>query len=79
MSCLKNNTQLRVPATEIAGRMNDLVLRFPPSFQNKIDMLQRISTDEAERRQLQQEIDTKAAHIDDREREIASIKQMNES
>ena len=78
MSCLKNNPQLRVPATEIAGRMNDLVLRFPPSFQNRIDMLQRISADEAERGQLQQEIDTKAAQINDKERDITSIMQMNE-
>ena len=73
MSCLKNNPQLRVPAMEIAGRMNDLVLRFPPSFQNRIDMLQRISTDEAERGQLQQVIDTKAAQIDDNKREISSM------
>ena len=78
MSCLKNNPQLRVPATEIVGRMNDLVLRFPPSFQNRIDMLQRISADEAERGQLQQEIDTKVAQIDDKEREITSIMQTNE-
>ena len=79
MSCLKNNPQLRVPATEITGRMNDLVLRFPPSFQNRIDMLQRISADEAERGQLQQEIDTKAAQIDDNKRDIASIMQTNET
>ena len=78
MSCLKNNPQLRVPATEIVGRMNDLVRRFPPSFQNRIDMLQRISADEAERGQLQQEIVTKAAQIDDKERENTSIMQTNE-
>ena len=78
ISCLKNNPQLRVPATEIAGRTNDLVLRFPPYLQNRIDMLQRISADEAERGQLQQEIDTKAAQIDDKERENTSIMQTNE-
>ena len=70
-SCLKNNPQLRVPATEIVERTTDLVIRFSPTFQNRIDMLRRISTDEVTRRYLQQEIDTKVAQIE------ASIMQTN--
>ncbi len=43
MRCLSNNPQQRPRAAEIVGRMVGVVLEHPPSFENRVEMLQRMS------------------------------------
>ena len=73
--CLSNNPSLRPHAPEIVQRMSDLVSRFPASIENRIEMLRGISTNEVERRELQQEVERKAAVIEQKEREKEEIEQ----
>ena len=73
--CLSNNPSLRPHAPEIVQRMSDLVSRYPASFENRIEMLHRISTNEVERRELQHEVERKAAVIAKKEREKEEIEQ----
>ena len=44
LSCLKNNPQRRPRVEEIVGRTGDMIRQFPSSFENRMEMLQRIST-----------------------------------
>ena len=77
--CLSNNPSFRPHTPEIVQRMSDLVSRFPPSFENRIEMLHRISANEMEKRQLQQEVDRKAAEVDQKEEKITTMNRENEN
>ena len=73
MRCLNNNPQRRARAVEIAQRMADLILQFPPSFENRVEMLRRISADITEKRELHQEIRKKASTIEEKQGEIERL------
>ncbi len=55
--CLSNNPDFRPHAPEILGRLRDIVLQHPPSFENRVEMLRRISEDDAQKNDLQQEVE----------------------
>ena len=85
LNCLKNNPQRRPQAEEIVGRMGGVVVQFPPSFENRVEMLQHISELSTEKSWLEQETATKesaleATHtqIEQLTEEKAQIKQHNE-
>ncbi len=46
--CLNNNPQRRPLAAEIVGHMRGVALEHPPSIVNRVEMLQRVNTQEAE-------------------------------
>ena len=71
--CLNNNPQRRARAVEIAQRMADLILQFPPSFENRVEMLRRISADITEKGELHQEIEKKASTIEEKQGEIERL------
>ena len=77
--CLSNNPSLRPHSPEIVERMSDLVSHYPASFENRVEMLHRISASEFEKRELQQEVERKVAVIQEKERENEEIVQEREA
>ncbi len=45
---------------KVVRRLSDIVLCHPPSFKSRVEMLQRISEQDSEKKQLQQEVEEKA-------------------
>ncbi|XP_064385614.1 uncharacterized protein LOC135334389 isoform X2 [Halichondria panicea] len=70
MRCLSNNPQRRPRAAEIVGRMVGVVLEHPPSFENRVDMLQRVSALLTEKRELEEEVVRKDSAIQKKTGEI---------
>ena len=68
--CLSNNPQQRPRAAEIVGRMVHVVLEHPPSFENRVEMLQRVSALLTEKRELEEEVARKYSVIQEKAREI---------
>ena len=77
MRCLNNNPQRRARAVEIVQRMGDLILQFPPSFENRVEMLRRISADIMEKRVLQHEVEKNASKIEEKQGEIERGSEQN--
>ena len=53
--CINNDPQLRPHASEIIGQLAEMVLQFPASFANRLEMLRRIEVQEEEKRTLREE------------------------
>ena len=66
MHCLSNNPQQRPRAAEIVGRMVGVVLEHPPSFENRVEMLQRVSALLTEKRELEEEVVRKDSAIQEK-------------
>ena len=66
MRCLSNNPQRRPRAAEIVGRMVGVVLEHPPSFENRMEMLQRVSALLTEKRELEEEVVRKDSAIQEK-------------
>ncbi|XP_064384283.1 serine/threonine-protein kinase WNK1-like [Halichondria panicea] len=66
MRCLSNNPQRRPRAVEIVGRMVGVVLEHPPSFENRVEMLQRVSALLTEKRELEEEVVRKDSAIQEK-------------
>ena len=64
LNCLKNNPLQRPRAEEIVGRMGDVVLQFPPSFENRVEMLQHINELSTEKSRLEQETATNKSALE---------------
>ena len=73
MHCLSNNPQRRPRAAEIVGRMVGVVLEHPPSFENRVEMLQRVSALLTEKRELEEEIVRKDSAIQEKAGEIEAL------
>ena len=76
--CLSNNPDHRPHALDILGRLRDIVLQYPPSFENRVEMLRRISEDNTQKSDLQQEVDKISieaqASTEENERRICNVK-----
>ncbi|XP_064385489.1 serine/threonine-protein kinase dst1-like isoform X2 [Halichondria panicea] len=66
MRCLSNNPQQRPRAAEIVGRMVGVALEHPPSFENRVEMLQRVSALLTEKRELEEEVVRKDSAIQEK-------------
>ena len=64
--CLSNNAQRRPRAAEIVGRMVGVVLEHPPSFENRVEMLQRVSALLTGKRELEEEVVRKDSAIQEK-------------
>ena len=73
MRCLSNNPQRRPRAAEIVGRMVGVVLEHPPSFENRVEMLQRVSALLTEKRELEEEVVRKDLAIQEKAGEIEAL------
>ena len=69
--CIDNYVQSRAHASEIVERLADMVLQFPASFANRLEMLRRIEADGEEKRALTEEGERKDRVIQQKEDEIS--------
>ena len=58
LKCIDNHPQTRAHASEIMERLADMVLQFPASFANRLEMLRQIEHQEEEKQTLRSESET---------------------
>ena len=73
--CIDNYIQARAHASEIVERLAEMVLQFPASFTNRLEMLRRIEADGEEKRALTEEGERKDRVIQQKEDEISLHRQ----
>ncbi len=73
MCCLSNNPQQRPLAAEIVGRMRSVVLEHPPSIENRVEMLQRVTSLLTKKMQLEAEIVRKDLAIEEKVQDITTL------
>jgi len=69
--CLSNNPLTRPEAPEILAHINEVMPQFPPSFRNKMEMLQQI---EVEQRILKAQIEQYQRQIEKKDLQITQLK-----
>ena len=55
LKCIDNHPQSRAHTGEIVERLSEMVLQFPASFANQLEMLRHIEADEEEKKTLREE------------------------
>ena len=73
--CIHNHPRARAHASEIVGRLAEMVLQFPASFANRLEMLRQIEADGVEKRALTEEGQRKDRAVQQKERQISSLRQ----
>ena len=71
LKCIHNHPKSRAHASEIVERLAEMVLQFPASFANRLEMLRHIGADEEEKRALTEEGERKDRVIRQKENEIS--------
>ena len=73
--CIDNYVQSRAHANEIVERLADMVLQFPASLVNRLEMLRQIEADGEEKRALTEEGERKDRVIQQKESQISLHKE----
>ena len=71
LKCIHNHPKSRAHASEIVERLAEMVLQFPASFANGLEMLRHIGAGEEEKRALTEEGERKDRVIQQKENEIS--------
>ena len=71
LKCICNHPQARSHASEIVNRLTKIVLQFPASYVNRLEMLRRIEADEEEKRVLIKEGKRKDRIIEESKEQIS--------
>ena len=75
LKCIHNHPKSRVHASEIVERLAEMLLQFPASFANRLEMLRRIEADGEEKRASTEEGERKDRVIQQKEDEISLHRQ----
>ena len=73
LKCIDNHPQARAHSSEIVKRLIGVVLQFPSSFDNQLEMLRHIEADKKENRDLREEGKRKDGVIQKSEVQISSL------
>ena len=73
--CINNDPQLRPHASEIIGQLAEMVLQFPASFANQLEMLRHVELQEEEKRALREEGERKDRVIQQNENQILNYRE----
>ena len=77
--CINNDPQSRAHASEIGQRLaavtSEIVIQFPASFANRLEMLRQIKAIGKEKQALTEERERKDGVIQDKEKQILSLKE----
>lgn len=79
LGCISNNSQLRPPVTELVKKLAEMVLCFPASFANRLDMLKHIEIDREEKRALREVCEDRADIVRHKENEIMKLREEAQS
>ena len=74
--CIDNHPQVRAHSSEmIVEQLTEIVLQFPPPFDNQLEMLMHIEADKKEKRDLREEGERRNGVIQKKEMLISSLKE----
>ena len=73
LNCINNHPQSRAHTSEIVEQLSEMVLQFPASFTNRLEMLRRIEADEEEKNFLRKEGERKGMEIQQKKEQISSM------
>ena len=73
LKCIDNHPQARAHASEVVEQLSEMVLQFPASFTNRLEMLRRIEADEEEKNFLRKEGERKGMEIQQKKEQISSM------
>ena len=71
LKCINNHPRARAHASEIVERLAEIVLQFPLSFANRLEMIRQIEADGEEKRALTEEGERKDRVIQQKESQIS--------
>ena len=71
LKCIHNHSESRAHSSEIVERLADMVIQFPFSFANRLEMLRQIEVDGEEKRALIEEGERKERVIQQNEKKIS--------
>ena len=74
LKCIHNYPQARANANELVERLANVVLQFPASFPNRLEMLGRIEVQEEEKRALSEEKEKTARKVEEKEEELHNLR-----
>ena len=75
LKCINNDFRMRAHAREIVERLAEMVLQFPVSYGNRLDMLIHITIDKEEKKSLRVVRDARAETIQHKEDEISNLRE----
>ena len=75
LKCIHNYPKSRAHASEIVGRLAEMVLQFSVSFANRLEMLRQIEADGKENRALTEEGERKDRAVQQKESQISSLRE----
>ena len=75
LKCIHNYPKSRAHTSEIVGRLAEMVLQFPASFANRLEMLRQIEADGREKRSLTEEGVRKDEAVQQKESQISSLRE----
>ena len=75
--CLSNNPSLRPDIPEALHRVKEVIPQFPPSFENKAEVIQRIRTDATTRVSLNTRVSNLSAQVEQKEDELRILSNEN--
>ena len=74
LRCVSNNSVRRATAAEIIQRMADMVHQFPPSFADRLEIIQRIETEGNEKQTLRGENRRLVAEAEQHQAEVEQVR-----
>ena len=74
LRCISNNPARRARAAEIVLRMSDMTRQFPPSFANRVEMLQRIKINAGEKQTLTTENQRLVAEAERHQAQVEQVR-----
>ena len=79
LKCIDNHPQTRAHAIEIVKRLAEMVLQFPASFANQLEMMRQIEHQEEEKQTLRSESETVIQRKEERIQQVIEEAQRNAS
>ena len=74
LKCINNHPQARTHTSEIVERLAGMVLQFPASFTNRLEMLRHIETVENERQTLREEVEQLNVEVEESKEVLLSLR-----
>ena len=74
LNCISNHPQARAQASEITERLSGMVLQFPASFANRLDMLRHIEAVDSEKQTLREEVERLNAEVEESREVVSSLR-----
>ena len=74
LNCICNHPQARSRANEIVEQLAGMVLQFPASFANRLDMLRHIEAVDNEKQTLREEVERLNAEVEESKEVVSSLR-----